>query len=69
MKIEKELNRFDDPDEAYRLLIEAHRGLPDEDSAALNARLLLILANQIGELSALREAIELAQRSLDGARS
>lgn len=64
MKIERDLNRFDDPDEAYRALIEAHRGLSDTDSASLNARLILILANQIGDLAALREAIALARRSM-----
>lgn len=64
MKIEQDLNRFDDPDEAYRALIEAHRGLSDSDSATLNARLILILANQIGDLTVLRDAIALARRSM-----
>lgn len=68
MKIEKELNRFADPDAAYRMLIEAHRGLSDSDSADLNARLILILANQIGDLSTLREAVELAQDSMRGSQ-
>ena len=53
-------NRFADPDAAYRLLIEAHRGLSDEQSAALNARLVLILANQMGDIEALKEAVRLA---------
>jgi hypothetical protein len=52
-----------DPDRAYRMLIEAHRGLTDQESAALNARLILILANQIGDLDVLREAIALARSS------
>ena len=43
-------SRLDDPDGAYRLLIDAHRGLTDEESAALNTRLVLILANQVGDL-------------------
>ena len=59
-RLEREVNRFADPDQAYRLLIEAHRGLSDEASAALNARLILILANQIGDLDVLREALALA---------
>jgi Protein of unknown function (DUF2783) len=54
-------NRFADPDLAYRLLIDAHRGLTDDASAALNSRLILILANQIGSQDVLRAAIELAQ--------
>ncbi len=54
-------SRFPDPDLAYRALIEAHRGLTDEESAMLNTRLVLILANQIGDLEVLREAIVLAK--------
>jgi Protein of unknown function (DUF2783) len=58
---------FADPDRAYRLLIEAHRGLSDEESAALNARLVLILVNHIGDLQALEEALALARTaSADG---
>ncbi len=58
-------SRFPDPDRAYRALIEAHRGLSDEQSARLNTRLVLILANQIGDLEALRQAIALAKADLD----
>jgi Protein of unknown function (DUF2783) len=54
-------SRFPDPDRAYRALIEAHRGLADEESAALNTRLVLILANQIGDMAVLAEAIRLAR--------
>ena len=54
-------SRFPDPDLAYRALIEAHRGLSDEESAVLNTRLVLILANQIGDLQVLEEAIALAR--------
>jgi hypothetical protein len=55
-------NRFADPDAAFRLIVEAHRGLSDADSAALNAKLVLILANHIGDLETLRQAIALAKR-------
>jgi hypothetical protein len=54
-------SRFPDPDLAYRTLIEAHRGLSDEESARLNTRLVLILANQIGDLDVLKAAIALAR--------
>ena len=64
-KLETETNRLADPDAAYRLLIEAHRGLTDEESAALNARLVLILANQIGSHEALRAAVSLAKPALE----
>jgi hypothetical protein len=53
-------NRLPDPDRAYRALIDAHRGLTDEESAALNTRLVLILANQLGDQALLEEAIALA---------
>ncbi len=56
--------RLPDPDLAYRALIEAHRGLSDEDSAALNTRLVLILANHIGGVEVLSEAIALAKRAM-----
>ncbi|MEZ5824164.1 MAG: DUF2783 domain-containing protein [Geminicoccaceae bacterium] len=50
-------------DEFYAMLLDAHDGLGDEESEALNARLVLILANQIGNLDILREAVEAASRS------
>ena len=60
--------RLADPDQTYRALIEAHRGLSDEDSAALNSRLVLILANHIGEHAVLQEAIALAEQSMKTAK-
>jgi Protein of unknown function (DUF2783) len=58
-------NRLTDPDRTYRALIEAHRGLSDEGSAALNSRLVLILANHIGEHAVFQEAIALAKQSME----
>jgi hypothetical protein len=55
-------SNFADPDAAYRLIVEAHRGISDAQSADLDAALVLILANHIGDLDVLREAIALAQR-------
>jgi hypothetical protein len=43
---------------------DAHRGLTDEQSADLDAALVLILANHIGDLDVLREAIALARRRM-----
>jgi anthranilate phosphoribosyltransferase len=57
--------RFDDPDAAYRLIAQAHRGLTAQESAALNARLVLILANQCGDMTVLREALALAKAAAD----
>ncbi|MBM1169472.1 DUF2783 domain-containing protein [Microvirga arabica] len=65
MKVLATESRLADPDRTYRALIEAHRGLSDEDSAALNSRLVLILANHIGEHAVLQEAIALAKQSME----
>ena len=62
-------NRLPDPDRAYRALIEAHRGLSEEDSAALNSRLVLILANHIGDQIVLQEALALAKQSMEEAEA
>jgi hypothetical protein len=51
------------PDEFYELLIESHHGLSTDDSHALNARLVLLLANHIGALDVLREALRAARDS------
>lgn len=51
-------------DAFYEALLAAHRGLSDADSAALDARLVLILANQVGDLAVLREALAEARGSL-----
>ena len=48
---------LEDPDATYAAIIEAHAGLSEADSAALNARLVLLLANHIGEEAVLREAL------------
>ena len=53
--------RIPDPDGFYAELLEAHEGLSEEDSAALNARLVLILANQIGDRGVLSEAVAAAR--------
>ena len=45
------------------MLIDAHRGLSDEESATLNTRLLLLLANHIGTDEPLAEAIALAKQA------
>lgn len=53
-----------DPDAFYERLIAAHEGLPDDESAALNARLVLILANQIGDMAVLNAAIDAASADI-----
>ncbi len=54
-------SQFPNPDAAYAALVEARRGLSEEAAAALDARLVLILANHIGEMDVLEEAIALAK--------
>jgi hypothetical protein len=56
-------SQFADPDVAYRALLEARRNLSDEQAAELDSRLVLLLANHIGDLDVLREAIALAQQA------
>lgn len=53
--------QFPDPDAAYVALVEARRGLSEEEAAALDTRLALILANHIGDIEVLKEAIALAK--------
>lgn len=54
---------FSPGDEFYEKLIDAHNGLTDEQSEALNARLIFLLANHIGDLKVLREALQAARQS------
>lgn len=49
------------PDDFYEALIDAHRDLPPAESHALNARLVLLLANHIGTLEVLNEALAAAR--------
>ena len=56
-------SQLPDPDAAYRAVIEAHRGLSDEASAGLDARLVFLLVNHIGDPEVLAEAIALAKAS------
>jgi hypothetical protein len=53
---------FSPGDDFYEALIDAHRDLGDEQSERLNARLILLLSNHIGDIAVLREALALARR-------
>ena len=57
-------SNFARPDDAFRAIAEAHRGRTEEQSADLDAALVLILANHIGDIDVLREAIGLAKRRM-----
>jgi hypothetical protein len=52
-------------DDFYEALMQAHAGLSDQGSTALNARLVLLLANQVGDLDVLRGALRVARQGLE----
>jgi hypothetical protein len=62
MKLNDESN-IASSDDFYEELIDLHRGLTDEQSAQLNARLILLLANHIGDMEVLRAAMAAARES------
>ena len=51
-----------DADDFYEQLLDAHAGLSDEQSALLNARLILLLANQVGDAGVLKQCVEAAKQ-------
>ena len=53
-----------DPDGFYQALLERHKGLSEAQSQALNAQLVLILANHIGDPAVLEEALDLARHDI-----
>lgn len=56
---------FSPGDDFYQLLIDTHRGLSEEQSAMVNAKLILILSNHIGDISVLREAMQTARADVE----
>ncbi len=52
--------RIENPDDFYQELIDLHADLSEDESQKLNAKLVLILANHIGDMRVLREALECA---------
>jgi Protein of unknown function (DUF2783) len=55
---------FANPDEFYDALIAAHRDLTEAQSAEVNAKLILLLANHIGDLDVIREALAVAREGV-----
>lgn len=55
---------FSPGDDFYEALLETHRDLSDEQSNMVNAKLILLLANHIGDISVLREAMQLAREGV-----
>ncbi|MDC0399658.1 MAG: DUF2783 domain-containing protein [Thalassobaculaceae bacterium] len=58
----KEQN-IESPDDFYEVLVNAHDGLSDDESRRLNAKIILLLANAIGNKDLLEEIILTAQKS------
>jgi hypothetical protein len=54
------------PDEFYGALIDLHRDLDDAESALVNARLVLLLANHVGDARVLGEALAAARQGVGG---
>jgi uncharacterized radical SAM superfamily protein len=52
------------PDDIYELLIRSHEGLEKRESDALNARLILVLMNHIGDETVIREALAMAKSTM-----
>ena len=49
------------PDDLYNAIVDAHRGLDDEQCRAFDARLILLLANHVGDEAVIREALAAAR--------
>lgn len=60
----KPLHAYSPGDDFYEQLIATHQGLSDEQSRLLNARLILLLANHVGDLSVLRQALAAARAGI-----
>ena len=54
-----------DPDGFYAALVSAHEGLSEGQSAALNARLVFLLANQVGDQQTLLACVAAARGAFD----
>ncbi|WP_334186618.1 DUF2783 domain-containing protein [Noviherbaspirillum sp.] len=48
-------------DDFYQMLIDMHQGLDDAESQLVNAKLILLLSNHIGDIGILRQAMDIAR--------
>ena len=51
------------PDDIYNAIVDAHKGLSDEQGRDFDARLILLLVNHIGDEAVIREALDAASSS------
>ncbi|MBU6436336.1 MAG: DUF2783 domain-containing protein [Betaproteobacteria bacterium] len=56
--------QFEDGDTFYEQLLDAHDGLTREQSELLNARLVLLLANQVGDAATLAQCVAAAREGV-----
>lgn len=52
------------PDDFYQELIDLHRDLNDDQSIAVNAKMILLLSNHIGDRAILKQAMEIAGKEI-----
>lgn len=55
---------FTPGDDFYEALIDTHRDLSDEQSQLLNAKLILLLANQVGDIAVVKDALRTARQGI-----
>ena len=55
---------LENPDAFYEALIDMHRDLTPQESQMVNAKLILLLSNQIGDMTILRDAMDWARRGV-----
>ena len=59
--------QLQDADGFYEQLLDAHQGLSPQQSELLNARLILLLANQVGDALLLQQCLDAARTPPDAA--
>lgn len=65
MTINTDFNLGADSDALYNELLDAHAGLSADKSNQLNAALILVMMNHIGDAAIIRDAIRTARTSID----
>jgi hypothetical protein len=68
MPLKLEINTTQ-PDEMYEIITSMHDGLTRADSERANAKLILLLANQVGDVAVLRQAAEIARENVIASKS
>ncbi len=58
--------RLVDPDGFYQALIDMTKGLTEPEALVVNAKLVLLLANHVGDIDVLRQAMTAARKGIDG---